>query len=120
VAFADPQSVTVNAVAQSLPRTGISANSGTFQKDDGTYRLTVTQNNGKRNRRTVRLDNQKIAADPFQTGLNDSYSMSVYLTVDTPITGYSIAEQKLIVDGLVAYLQGSSGARVTQLLGGEL
>jgi hypothetical protein len=30
-----------------------------------------------------------------------------------------VAEQKQIVDGLTAYLTASSGARVTQLLGGE-
>jgi hypothetical protein len=45
--------------------------------------------------------------------------MSVYLVVDTPKTGYTVAEQKQIVDALTAYLTASSGARATQLLGGE-
>jgi hypothetical protein len=45
--------------------------------------------------------------------------MSAYLVVDVPKQGYSIAEQKQIVDALTAYLTASSGARVTQLLGGE-
>jgi hypothetical protein len=120
MAFADPQSVTINAVANSLPRVSIGSNTGVFSKDDGTVRLSVTQQNGKRNRRTIRLDHQKVASDPFQTGLNDLFSMSVYLTVDSPVTGYTITEVKQIVDALTAYLTASSGARVTQLLGGEL
>jgi hypothetical protein len=45
--------------------------------------------------------------------------MSAYLVVDVPPLGFSIAEQKQIVDALTGYLTASSGARVTQLLGGE-
>lgn len=45
--------------------------------------------------------------------------MSTYIVVDTPTDGYTLAEAKQIVDALVAYLTASSGARVTQLLGGE-
>jgi len=121
MAFADPQSVTINAVANSLPRVGSNApGTGVFSKDDGTVKLTVAHQIGKRARRTVRLDHKKIAADPFVSGNNTSYSMSVYLVVDAPITGYTIAEQKQIVDALTAYLTATSGARATQLLGGEI
>jgi hypothetical protein len=45
--------------------------------------------------------------------------MSCYIVVDIPVQGYTVVEQKQIVDGLTAYLTASSGARVTQLLGGE-
>jgi hypothetical protein len=45
--------------------------------------------------------------------------MSAYLVVNTPKVGYTVAEAKAVVDALVAYLAASSGARVTQLLGGE-
>jgi hypothetical protein len=45
--------------------------------------------------------------------------MSVYVVVDVPIQGYTVVEQKQIVDALTAYLTASTGARVTQLLGGE-
>jgi hypothetical protein len=121
MSFADPQSVTINAVAQSMPRVSSGDNSGTFQKDDGTYRLKVSHQYGKRTRRTIRLDANKIAANPFDTSLNQQVSMSVYLVVDVPANGqgYTITETKQIVDGLTAYLTASSGAKVTQLLGGE-
>lgn len=119
MAFSDPQSVTINAVANSLPRISSGQNSGTFRKDDGNVTLSVSHAYGKRTRRTIRLDHQKIAPDPLISAQNILYGMSVYVVVDVPVTGYTIAEQKQIVDALTAYLTASSGARVTQLLGGE-
>lgn len=121
MSFADPQSVTINSVAQSMPRVSSDVNAGQFSKDDGTYKLKVSHQYGKRTRRTIRLDGQKIAANPFDTSLNQQVSMSCYLVVDVPANGqgYTIAEIKQVVDGLTAYLTASSGAKVTQLLGGE-
>jgi hypothetical protein len=47
------------------------------------------------------------------------YSATVYMVVDTPVTGYTVAQQKELVDAFAAYLAASSGANVTKLLGGE-
>jgi len=120
MAFSDPQSITINAVAQSLPRTSNGVNSGVFTKDDGTVKMTVSHQYGKRNRRTIRVDHQKVIADPLAPTVNIRPSMSAYIVVDSPANGaYTVAEQKQIVDSLTAYLTASTGARVTQLLGGE-
>jgi len=119
MAFADPQSVTINAVANSLPRVSSGVNQGSFSKDDGLVKLSVSHSYGKRSRRTIRLDHAKIAADPLISSQNIRFSMSAYLVVDVPQTGYTVAEAKQIVDGLTAYLTASSGSKVTQLLGGE-
>jgi len=45
--------------------------------------------------------------------------MSTYLVVDVPLVGYDVASEKLVTDGFIAYLSASSGAKMTQLLGGE-
>lgn len=119
MAFADPQSITVNAVAQSMPRTGSAINQGTFTKDDGNAVLAISHTYGKRTRRAMKFTMSKIAADPLISANNIKYSMSATLVVDTPLTGYTVTEAKQIVDGLVAYLTASSGAKVTQFLGGE-
>jgi hypothetical protein len=119
MSFADPQSVTINAVANSLPRVSSGVNVGSFSKDDGTVKLSIAHQYGKRTRRTIRIDHQKYAADPLVSTTNVLRSMSVYLVVDTPIQGYTITEQKQIVDALTGYLTASSGAKATQLLGGE-
>jgi len=119
MAFADPQTLTINAVANALPRTSSDVNAGQFTKDDGTVTLRVSHQYGRRTRRLIRVDHKKVAADPFLSGVNTQYSMSVQLVVDVPPVGYTVAEQKQIVDALTAYLSASSGARATQLLGGE-
>jgi len=117
--FSDPQSVTINAVANSLPRTSSGTNSGVFTKDDGLVRLSISHSLGKRNRRLIRLDHSKIAADPLLAGVNVMASCAVHLVIDTPRTGYTIAEVKQIVDALTGYLTASSGANVTKIVGGE-
>jgi len=117
--FADPQSVTINAVANPLPRISTVGSTSVYQKDDGTVRLTISHTGKNRFRRVFRLDHTKIAADPFAAGVNNKYGMSAMLIVDVPPTGYTIAEEKQIVDALTAYATATSGARVTQLLGSE-
>jgi hypothetical protein len=120
MAFADPQSVTINAVAQTLPRVSTEKNAGVFQKDDATVKLAVSHTYGKgRARRMIRLDHAKIASDPLMAGVNVRLNGAVYLVTDFPDVGYTVAEAKQIVDALTAYLTASSGARATQLLGGE-
>jgi hypothetical protein len=118
MAFADPQTVTINAVAQTMPRTGSGTNSGSFATNDGTVKLSVSHAYGKRNRRTIRINHSKIAADPLLSE-NVEFSMSSYLVVDVPPRGYTVTEAKQVVDGLVAYLAASTGANITKLLGGE-
>lgn len=113
--FADPQSVTVNSVAQSLPAIKREDFSSSYRKDDGSYTLVVSHAEGKRNRRVVRLENRKVAADPL-TADNVEYSMSVYLVIDTPPVGYTNAEAKDIALGLTAWL---SSANILKVLGGE-
>jgi len=119
MAFADPQSVTINAVAIPLPRTSFGANTGAFQSADGLTKLSVSHTYGSRTRRLIRLDSSKIAADPLLAGVNVKASMSCYLVVDQPLVGYDSTATKLVTDGFLAYLTASSGAKMTQLLGGE-
>lgn len=116
--FADPQSITINAVAQSMPRVAMGDSTGKFRKDDGSYDMFIGHTSGRRQRHTIRLNSTKIAEDPLTEG-NVTAGASVYLVVDHSNVGFTNAELKLIIDGFLAYLAASSGAKVTQLLGGE-
>lgn len=120
MAYADPQTVTINAVAIPMPRTSFGTNAGAFTSADGLTKESVSHSYGSRTRRLIRLDNSKIAADPLLAGVNVIASMSAYLVCDVPTSGFTAAEQKLVVDGFLAYLTASSGAKITQLLGGEV
>lgn len=115
----DPQTVTINAVAQTLPRTSSGVNQGVFTKDDTTVKLSISHTYAKRTRRMVRIDFSKIAADPLISSQNIKYSLSAYLVVDLPTTGFTVAETKLVTDGFLAWMTASSGANMTKVLGGE-
>jgi hypothetical protein len=118
MAFSDPQSVTIGS-AQSLPRTGSGQTSGVFTKDDGTVKLEVSHSLGKRNRRIARVTQTKIVADPLITGTNLRLSSSVYIVVDVPPSGFTVAEQVQIITGLTTWLTASTNANATKLVGGE-
>ncbi len=117
--LADPQSITIGGATSSLPRTSSGENKGTFTSNDGTVIENVSHTYGKRTRRLFRLDTSKVAPDPLISSTNIIHSMGVYLVVDTPKTGYTVAEQKQVLDGFIAQLNASSGALITKLLGGE-
>jgi hypothetical protein len=120
MAFSDPQTITVNAVAQVMARTDQDPQ-GVFQTSDGLAKEPIGQaNSGKdRNRRLLRFDFSKIAANPFDSTLNAIYKMAVYVVVDVPVVGFTVTEQKQVTDGFMTYLQASSGAAMLKLLGGE-
>ncbi len=121
MALADPQSVTIGTTpgAVSLPRTGLDAKEGYFSSSDGATKLRISHQYGKRNRHTVRLDYQKTAADPLVSGSNAVYSMSAYLVVDAPVSGFTVTEQKDVAVALMGFLTASTNAATTKVLGGE-
>lgn len=120
MALADPQTITVNAVAQSLKRVSSGVNTGTFRTNDGNFVLDIAHTYNKRGRHTVSLRQRKIVADPLAPTLNIEVSQTVRVIVDTPNNlAFTVAENKLLWDGFAAWLAASSGAVETQLLGGE-
>lgn len=119
--YSDPQSVTIGS-ALSLPRTGISGNSGSFTKDDGTAALGIAHSKSKANRlrSTARVDFSKIVADPLVTGTNLRLSASAYIVIDRPANGFTIAEVVQIITGLTTWLTASTNANATKLAGSEV
>lgn len=117
MAFADPQSVTVNAVAQSLPRVGLGPSSGIFQKDDQSYKLEIFHDKKKRTRHIAKLSFRKIAADVYTASNNIEYTGSVTLTLDGPNVGYTNTDLLNIVNGFVGWL---TPANVTKVIAFEV
>lgn len=120
MAYADPQTITVNAVAQTLARVSNGVNTGRFSTNDGNFVLEVAHSATKRGRHTIVFRQRKIAADPLISANNAEFVMSARVTFDIPLNqGYTVAEQKLLWDGFATWFAASSGAKVTQLLGWE-
>ncbi len=103
--LADPQSVTINAVATSLARTNQGPNQNQYTSADGKTTMTTKQNtSAKRFRREVRLSQSKIAADPISAVVAEA-GFSVYLVVDEPRNGvFTDIEIGYVVDALKAWL----------------
>jgi len=119
VALADPQSITINTVARTLPRVSVDKSAASYQESTGDVKMSVSSSYGKRTRRAVRVDFRKTAADPLFPAQNAPYTMSATLVIDVPVTGFTVTEQKQIADALTGWATASSGANLTKFLGGE-
>jgi hypothetical protein len=118
MAFADP--ITINdGTSHSLARTGFSANGGSFRTADGLYDVQISHAYGKRDRSVARLNVKKVAEDPLLAGVNVQASMSAYLVIDSPVTGFASADIIAAASALMDWLQASTNANLTKLVGGE-
>lgn len=114
--LADPQSVTINSVAVSLPKTSSGPTQNIFTSADGNTFMTTKQNQtATRFRREVRLSQKKVAADPI-SGVNKELGVSAYLVVDEPRSGFTDTEIGYLIDALKTWL---SSANYNKVLGGE-
>jgi hypothetical protein len=115
--LADPQSVTINAVATSLPRVQLGPTVNLYTSADGNTSMTTKQNKtAKRFRREVRLSQRKIAPDPI-SAVNGEAGVSVYLVVDEPNNNiFTDAEVKYLIEALKSWL---IAANQDKILGGE-
>lgn len=114
--FSDPQSVTVNAVAQSLPAVSREGKKSVYVKVDGSYTLTISHDvTAKRERHLVRLDHRKTVADPLTPANNVDVQSSCYMVFDQPITGFSDTELKDDAVGLITWLSAANIAKVLGL-----
>lgn len=114
--LADPQSIIINAVATSLPKTQAGLNQSGYVSADGNTSLTTKQNvTASRFRREVRISQKKVSADPIST-LSSEKGVSVYLVIDEPKYGFTDVEIGYLVQGLKDWL---TNANRDKLLGGE-
>lgn len=117
MAFTDPQTLTVNAVAKNCARVITDGQSSTYKTADGTFEFKISHQNRKGGRvgHMVRFDQIVIAADPL-TAENKSQKAGVYLVIDEPAFGFDDTTLDYLVDAVVAWLTAGNIAKV---LGGE-
>lgn len=113
MAFTDPQVVTINSIAISMPRIESAGTSSKYRAADmnTTLQLSHQLTSKKRARRQVKLDVRQIVADPL-TAVNDYEAASVYLVVDEPEYGFTDAEMTLTIQGFLAWFTSGNIAKV--------
>lgn len=114
--FADPQVVTVNSVAKSMPRVSTGGLKSTYKMADESFTLNISHTqSAQRIRSLVRIDQRAVVADPL-TSVNDYEILSFYCVIDRPLAGFTVAQVQQLVAGLQAYLDGTA---VGKLFGQE-
>ena len=122
MALTDPQKFKeVAGTEVTAPRVSSGDFKSVYETSDGLNKLTLstTTSNSSRRRHLVRIDVEKIATNPFEEARKEPVSMSVYLVIDRPSTGYSVTECKKLVEGLVGLISASTYTVTEKLLGGE-
>jgi hypothetical protein len=101
----DPQSVTVNAVAQSMPRVSSSGTSSKYQKADETFSLSISHTKDKsgRIRSLARIDQRAIVQNPLDL-TNDYDTLTWYVVLDRPSYGFTMTQAEQLATGFLAWL----------------
>lgn len=114
--FTDPQSVTIDAIAYSMPRISTEGMKALYSEATEALKMTISHQEAKdRTRHMVRLDRRVVAADPL-TAVNEYKSAAVYLVMDVPEFGFTIDAVDDIVQGFKTWL---STANVSKVLANE-
>jgi hypothetical protein len=119
MAFGDPQTITIAGTATDFNNISRGINTSSYATADGLDQLIISHQYGKRTRRTARLQDTKIASDPFTAGLNNQYSLSTYLVVDHPVIGYTPADMVPYVHALCSWLTATSDNVIKALFTGQ-
>ena len=116
MALADPQTITINAIANSLPRTGFSPTSGSFTKADGDRKLEISHSSGSRLRHLIRFTDKQTVSNPLVPTQNQAVNMSFHMVIDMPRNGYTVADIAKISAGVAAW---ATEANLTKVIAGE-
>jgi hypothetical protein len=115
--FADPVTITVNAVARVMARVSTNGTSSVYESADGNWKLSIShQIQNKRVRTLTRLDQRKIVADPL-TAANDYEVFTTFTVSERPEVGFSQAEVEQQIVGYNTWL--STSANQVKLYGKE-
>jgi hypothetical protein len=122
MALTDPQKFKeVSAAEVTAPRVSTGDFKSIYETSDGLNKLTVStsETGSSRIRHLVRIDVSKLATNPFEETKKQSVSMSVYLVIDRPESGFTVTEAKKLVEGLVGLLSASTYSLTEKVIGRE-
>lgn len=116
--FADPQSITYNAVAKSLATIGRSETVSEYKLNDSgvIYDLKLGHAFAKRNRVYARLQRDQYASDPLVPSQNILASATVTLSIDFPTVGLTATDAQYLANALVAW---ATSGNILKLINGE-
>lgn len=120
VMFTDTITLTINAVAKTLTRVDGSGGRGLFRNTAEGLKATIQQSETKAGRTIMgfRIDHNRVAADPFLSGVSRGVSASVRLVADYPNQGYTVQDKEDHLEALAIWL--SVQGNRDKLINGEV
>lgn len=120
MAFADPQTVTIDGTASTLPRVFEKENVGSFigpnQDVEMVIRPTLTK--AMRRHQVVQLKVAKNATDPI-SGIGKRVESTMSIVLDAPVAGFSDAELVAAASGLITWATAGTNANLKKFVAGE-
>lgn len=108
MALADPQIITVNSVAKTMPRIDNQGTHSLYQMEDQTFTLDIRHTSNRkgnklRHRALVTFTQRAIVPDPLTT-VNDYETVSISLQIDRPEAGFTATQIDQMATGLKTWL----------------
>jgi peroxiredoxin family protein len=122
MALTDPQKFKeVAGTEVTAPRVSSGNFSSVYETSDGlnVLRISTSESTSNRKRHLVRIDVSKLATNPYEETKKQDISMSAYVVIDRPKAGFTTAEAKKLVEGLVGLLSATSYSLTEKVIGGE-
>lgn len=116
--LADPQSITIDGTAISLPRVLTGTREGLFADASTQISTESTAKNG-RIRSVTRLTQTKVTSDPLVGATNIVVSDAISLTINRPTQGFSDDEVVKQITGFIAWLTAGTNANLKKIVAGE-
>lgn len=116
--LSDPQSITIDGTATSLPRVLTGTREGLFESPNLSLSVETTAKNG-RVRTVARMQAEKITTDPLVATTNVLVSDSVAITINRPLNGFSDDDIVKQVTGFIGWLTASTNANLKKIVAGE-
>lgn len=108
----DPQVVTVNSVAQSMPRVESNGLKAVYLTNDENFRLDVSHTDtGNRVRSLAKITQRKVVTDPLSSD-NDYDTSSLQIVIDRPKVGFSLTELEQLRTGFLAWYSAATFAKL--------
>lgn len=121
MALADPQSITFNGTAKTLPSIGSGPNSGSYRSPDGEFSIDVAHYYNKSNRaiHTTKLSRKVLTTNPLVPSQNMNILSHSTVTVNVPNNIVTVPEVTAILLAQAAWLTANSDEVATKICGGE-
>jgi len=107
--FTDPQSVTYNGNAKSMPKVESTGKQSVYISADGNFTMKISHQvvAGGRVRSLVRIDQRAVVADPL-TADNDYQVLTTYMVIERPEYGFTATDVNYQVAALEGWIDSTS------------